>query len=87
MKCGFWRAAIGHEVRELPEESCLTELWAFLNEQLANQTTETAVVFEDQHGYRVGEIWDSSLFYALAETPATLAGYLRICSFGEEPTD
>ncbi|WP_454763086.1 hypothetical protein [Cupriavidus campinensis] len=85
MEIGFWRAAIGTEVRELKEETCLMELWAFLQEHLANQDAEIAVVMEDQHGYTVGKIWESSMFYALAETPQKLARYLTLCEFGNAP--
>ena len=76
MSNAFWRIAIGNEVREFPEETCINDTWEFLREKLSEQDNEIAVVFEDQYGYRVGEIWDSSMFYAMAETVGKLASYL-----------
>lgn len=84
---GAWRAAIGNEMREIPSANQIATLWEFMNERLANQDTEVAVVIEDQYGYTLGKIWEASLFYALAETPGKLAAYLKLCGVGEEPTD
>lgn len=84
---GAWRVAIGNETREIPTTNQITTLWEFMNERLANQESEIAIVIEDQYGYRIGEIWESSMFYAKAETPGKLSAYLKLCGVGEQPRD
>ncbi|WP_341248609.1 hypothetical protein [Cupriavidus pauculus] len=84
---GAWRAAIGTETRDIPSANQIATLWEFMNERLANQETEIAIVIEDQYGYRLGEIWESSMFYAKAETPGKLSTYLKLCGVGKQPTD
>ncbi|CAJ0802564.1 hypothetical protein LMG7141_04127 [Ralstonia condita] len=79
------RIAVGETVSEFEDGESLEAAWKILNARLAERDDEIAVVFENEHGYRVGEIWESSIYHALAETPGKLRAYLALCGFFEDP--
>ncbi|MCK4165525.1 hypothetical protein HFK89_24585 [Ralstonia pseudosolanacearum] len=81
----LWRVAVGSNVKELEDHESMEDAWNFLEEHMANQEDETAIVFENNNGYRVGEIWERSMYQAHAETPNALRMYLNFCGLFDDP--
>ncbi|KHK49116.1 hypothetical protein PI87_27020 [Ralstonia sp. A12] len=81
------RIAVGEHVSEFEDGESLEVAWEILKAQLADRDSKVAVVFENEYGYRVGEIWETSIYHALAETPGKLRAYLGLCGFFEDPPE
>ena len=79
------RIAIGSNVKELEDHESMEDAWNFLDEHMANQEKEIAIVFENSEGYHIGEIWESSMYQAHAETPNALRSYLHLCRLFDDP--
>jgi hypothetical protein len=75
------QAAVGDNLQEFEEGSDLEDVWTFLNLHLAAADVERPIVLRDDSGATIGEIWDSSLFYAHWETPAKMRAYLDMAGF------
>ncbi|AJW44306.1 hypothetical protein TK49_06020 [Ralstonia mannitolilytica] len=81
----LWRIAVGSNVREFEEHDSIEQAWAYLDQHMANQNEEIAIVFENNYAYRVGEIWPNYVYWAHAETPNALRMYLGLSGFFDEP--
>lgn len=77
------QAAVGDNLKEFDQDSDLTEVWAFVNQHMANAAEERAIVLQDDGGATIGEIWDSSNFYAHWETPAKMRAYFNLIGFDQ----
>jgi hypothetical protein len=77
------RVAVAEHIKEFPYEVTLKEVWAFINEHLSKADNEKAVVLEDGDNQKVGEIMDSSLYFALWETPAKMKAYFNLIGFDQ----
>jgi hypothetical protein len=78
----LWRIAVGSNVREFEEHDSIEQAWAYLDQHMANQNEEIAIVFENNYAYRVGEIWPNYVYWAHAETPNTAVGVLPPRAYG-----
>lgn len=83
----IWRIAVGECVSEFDDGESVEAAWKILQAQVADRDSEVAIVFENEFGYRVGEIWESSVYHAHAETPGKLHAYLAHCGFFEDPPE
>lgn len=77
------QAAVGDQVKEFGEQSDLTEVWSFVNQHMANVAVERAIVLRDDAGAMIGEIWDSSNYFAHWETPAKMRAYFNLVGFDQ----
>ena len=77
------RAAVGENLKEFDDASSLDDVWAFINSQMATSNTERAVVLMDDGGDTMGQIWDSSLYYAHWETPVKMRAYFNLIGFDQ----
>lgn len=75
------QAAVGDNVREFDETSDLAEVWAFVDRHMAIADVLRAIVLRDDSGATIGELWDSSLYYAHWETPSKMRAYLDLIGF------
>lgn len=78
------RAAVGDNLKEFSEAADLAEVWAFVNEHLASADNERAVVLMDDSGATIGELWESSLYFAHWETPAKMRAYFNLRAFDQD---
>jgi hypothetical protein len=78
------RAAVGDNLKEFGETSDLAEVWAFVNEHLASADAERAVVLMDNGGATIGELWDSSLYFAHWESPTKMRAYFDLVGFDQD---
>lgn len=78
------RAAVGDNLRDFDDVSDLSEVWAFVNEHLAFADSEKAVVLMDDGGATIGELWDSSLYFAHWETPEKMRAYFDLIGFDQD---
>lgn len=77
------RAAVGTVLKDFSESSSLADVWEFINLHLATANEERAVVLMDDGGATIGQLWDSSLFFAHWETPAKMRAYFDLMSFDQ----
>lgn len=77
-------AAVGDNVQEFDGEADLIEVWEFVNKHLCSAEIERAVVLRDDGGATIGELWDSSLFFAHCETPAKMRAYFNLVGFDQD---
>jgi hypothetical protein len=75
------RAAVGDNLRDFGEATELADVWAFINEHLALADTERAVVLMDDSGETLGQLWDSSLYFAHWGSPAKMRAYFDLAGF------
>ena len=78
------RAAVGDNLKEFNEATSLSEVWAFVNEHLALANSERAIVLMDDSGATIGQLWDSSLYFAHWETPAKMRAYFDLSGFDQD---
>ena len=78
------RAAVGDNLKEFSQAASLAEVWAFVAEHLSSATTERAVVLMDDSGATIGELWDSSLYFAHWDSPAKMRAYFDLNSFDQD---
>lgn len=78
------RAAVGDNLKEFGEAANLSEVWEFVAEHLGSATTERAVVLMDDSGATIGELWDSSLYFAHWESPAKMRAYFDLNGFDQD---
>ncbi len=81
----LWRIAVGGNIKELEDHESMEDAWNFLEKHMGSREEETAIVFENNYGYRVGEIWERSMYQAHAETPTALRMYHHLCGLFDEP--
>jgi len=77
------QAAVGDQMKEFSGHSDLTEVWAFVNQHMATASVERAIVLRDDGGATIGEIWDSSNYFAHWETPAKMRAYFNLVGFDQ----
>ena len=75
------KAAIGSVLKEFGTGATLSEIWNFLNDHFSVIGEERSIVLMDDSGATVGEIWDSSLYFAHCESPAKMRAYFSLLSF------
>lgn len=78
------RAAVGDNLKEFSEDATFAEVWAFVNTHMQSAETERAIVLIDDGGATIGEIWDSSLYFAQWETPHKMRAYLDLLGFDQD---
>ncbi len=81
---GISRACVGDVSKEFGGDSSLVEVWEFVNSLMATASGERAIVLVDDMGRTMGEIWDSSLYYAHWETPSKMAAYFCLIGFDQD---
>lgn len=77
------QAAVGDHMREFDEHSDLSEVWAFVNQHMANAAVDRAIVLRDEGGATIGEIWDCTNYFAHWETPAKMRAYFDLVGFDQ----
>ena len=77
------RAAVGDYLKNFSENASLADVWAFINLHLATANEERAVVLMDDSGATIGQLWDSSLYFAHWETPGKMRAYFDLMSFDQ----
>jgi len=78
------RAAVGDNLKEFGEKEGFADVWAFVNLHMASATTDRAIVLMDDGGTTIGELWDSSLYFAHWETPSKMAAYFQLIDFDQD---
>jgi len=78
------RAAVGDILQEFTDDADLDDVWHFIDKHMASSDVERAIVLMDDGGATIGEIWDSSLYYAHWETPKKMRAYLDLASFDQD---
>ena len=78
------RAAVGDKLKAFDESADLTEVWAFVDEQMKTSDEERGIVLMDTGGETLAQIWDRSLYFAHWETPAKMRAYLDLAGFDSE---
>lgn len=78
------RAAVGDNLKEFSEDANFDEVWAFVNIHMRSAEAERAIVLVDDGGATIGEIWDSSLYFAHWETSHKMRAYLGLLGFGQD---
>lgn len=77
-------AAVGDNLKEFDDGADIAEVWAFVNQHLSLADVERAVVLRDESGATLGELWDSSSYFAHWETPAKMQAYLSLIGFDQD---
>lgn len=77
------QVAVGDNVQDFDGASDLAEVWAFVNQHMANADVERAIVLRDDSGATIGELWDSANYFAHWETPAKMRAYLNLVGFDQ----
>lgn len=77
-------AAVGDNIKEFSDDADLTEVWEFVNKHLSTAEVERPVVLRDDGGSTIGELWDSSLYFAHWETPAKMRAYFNLVGFDQD---
>jgi hypothetical protein len=77
------QAAVGDNVKEFDEACDLTDVWAFINQHMANAGFERAIVLRDDSGATIGELWDSANYFAHWETPDKMRAYFNLVGFDQ----
>ena len=78
------RAAVGDNLKDFDEASNLEDVWAFIKSQMASSDEERAIVLMADSGTTLGQIWDSSLYYAHWETPNKMRAYFDLAGFDQD---
>lgn len=77
------RAEVGDYLKEFSEVANLSEVLAFVAEHLGSATTERAVVLMGDSGATIGELWNSSLYFAHWKSPAKMRAYFDLNGFDQ----
>lgn len=73
---------VAAELKEFDGQSTLADVWDFVSKAMENHhDNEVGVVFRDDGGDTLGDIWDQSMFEALCESPDTMRGYFNLVGF------
>lgn len=75
------RAAIGGELKEFPETVNFEDVWRFIDNRMSKSDVEVGIVLMDDSGATIGEIWESSIYYAHWETPSKMRAYFDLINF------
>ena len=75
------RAAIGGELKEFTEAASLEDVWRFIDGRMSKSNTEVGIVLMDDSGATIGEIWDSSIYYAHWGTTSKMRAYFDLINF------
>lgn len=78
------RAAVGDTLQEFGEDANFYDVWRFIDKHMATSDVERAIVLMDHGGATIGEIWDSSLYFAHWETPDKMRAYLDLAGFDQD---
>ncbi len=77
------RAAVGETLKEFTGNSSLDDVWEFINLEMASSDAERGIVLMDDGGKTIGQIWDSSLYFAHWETPFKMRAYFNLIGFDQ----
>ena len=78
------RATVGDHLKEFSEGGNLAEVWAFVHLHMASSETAKGIVLMNDSGETIGEIWDSSQYFAHWETPEKMRAYLYMICFDQK---
>lgn len=77
------RAAIGDIFKEFSDNTSIEEVWEFVDSHMAKAVNEKGIVLMDDGGATIGEIWDSSMYFAHWETPSKMLAYFVLSGFDQ----
>jgi hypothetical protein len=78
------RATVGDKLKEFGDASNLVDVWEFVNLHMATSEAEQGIVLMDDSGATLGEIWDSSQYFAHWETVDKMRAYLYLVCFDQD---
>ena len=77
------QAAVGDNLKEFGEDAGLEAVWEFIHLHMASSDVERAIVLRDDSGETIGELWDSSGYFAHWENPQKMRAYLDLIGFDQ----
>lgn len=77
------QAAVGDNLKEFGDDAGLEAVWEFIHRHMQNADVERAIVLRDDSGATIGELWDSSLYFAHWENPQKMRAYLDLIGFDQ----
>lgn len=77
------QAAVGDNLKEFGDDAGLEAVWEFIHLHMANSDVERAIVLRDDSGETIGELWDSSRYFAHWENPQKMRAYLDLIGFDQ----